>query len=432
MKTCYLANSNDINEELLVSKVLDFKPNLIVLSICYSNVSKVKIILERRGVLAERRLERNLIYATNGNAIELDDKQVELFYEVAKPNFINKNVVIQGPEGSGKTLLGIEIVRLIAHNYIYTQHLSPMQSKKDLRVILSACFNEKHPRQVDLWKKQVESIVNHAHSLYEVEVHTIRARTAQHPQAYNDHNNLILELLKKDTKYGEYKKTIIMIDELNPCFESETWSMYRDLKCRGINNVQIVFNLKYDFHDLKFRMESNANDARSYEDFDTIRFDNVLVGRLHKAHRCSNEIRNFVHFLLMHAFDDGYKFKYFDHDESTFSSKRPVWIDIKDSKSFIASLNHNKGNRESLFEHCLGDGGTQSKTVLIYDPDTIDSEVKSICDSKRWECVSKTEAVGTEFSRVIIYGLKEFHFEAFTRAVNQLIIVTTSPYVSVF
>ena len=92
----------------------------------------------------------------------------------------------------------------------------------------------------------------------------------------------------------------------------------------------------------------------------------------------------------------------------------------------------NKGNRESLFEHCLGDGGTQSKTVLIYDPDTIDSEVKSICDSKRWECVSKTEAVGTEFSRVIIYGLKEFHFEAFTRAVNQLIIVTTSPYVSVF
>ena len=91
---------------------------------------------------------------------------------------------------------------------------------------------------------------------------------------------------------------------------------------------------------------------------------------------------------------------------STFPSKKPVWIDIKDSESFIASLNHNEKNKESLFERCLGDGGTQSKTVLIYDPDTIDSEVKSVCDSKRWECVSKTEACQTG----------EEHGHAYTRA----------------
>ena len=45
---------------------------------------------------------------------------------------------------------------------------------------------------------------------------------------------------------------------------------------------------------------------------------------------------------------------------------------------------------------------------------------------ENWKYVSMTEAVGIEFSTVIIYGLKEFHFEAFTRALNQLIIVTTA------
>ena len=388
----------------------------------------MKNILEKKGLLARQRLERNLITATNGKIIELDREQVELIYQVAYPDNIDKNVVIQGPEGSGKTLLGMEIVKLIANNRVYTQNLTPPQSKKDIRLIFSACHNDNQPNEVNLWKKQIQKIVDRddLKSLYEVKVEIIGTKMEETPQAYNNENNLILELLRRNNNFGEYEKTIIMIDELNPCFETSHWRVYDDFNCSGVKNVQIVFNIKYDFHDLKIRMKLNKNDAREYVDIDTQLYENVLVGRLRKAHRCSNQIRNFVYYLLMHDFDNGnlHKFKSFDHDEPSFDSEmKPIWIDLPHWESFIASLQHNRDREsQSLFEK-------PEETVLIYDPDTIDSTVKSECDNRGWKYVSKTEAVGIEFSTVIIYGLKEFHFEAFTRAVNQLIIVTTSRYV---
>ena len=161
LKTCCHPTTKNLVEDSLVAYVRDLKPNLIVLSICYSQVSKIKKILEKTAVFAERRLERNIIAATNGKAIDLDKKQVELIYEVAKPKNINKNVVVQGPEGSGKTLLGIEIVKLIVYNYIHAENLSPDQTKKDIRVIFSACFYQTEDVQDDvkLLVEQMESIV---------------------------------------------------------------------------------------------------------------------------------------------------------------------------------------------------------------------------------------------------------------------------------
>ena len=430
LKTCCHPTTKNLVEDSLVAYVRDLKPNLIVLSICYSQVSKIKKILEKTAVFAERRLERNIIAATNGKAIDLDKKQVELIYEVAKPENINKNVVIQGPEGSGKTLLGIEIVKLIANNYIYNENLSPDQAQEDIRVIFSACYNQ--PEEVDLWRKQVENIVERdkMKSSYEVKVEPIKARLEQTPKAYYGDDNLILELIRRNNSYGNYKKTIILIDELNPGFESSDWSIFQHFKCMGVHNVQIVFNLKYDFHDMKIRMKRNENDQSDYEEINILLLGNVLVGRLRKAHRCSNEIRNFVYYLLMHEFDDDdnfHKFKSFNHDESSFDAlKKPIWIDTIDADTFYTFVRRNGLNRRSLFEKNPG------KTfVLIYDPDTVElteekRKVKSICDSEDWKYSSKTEVVGSEFSTVIIYGLKEFHFEAFTRAINQLIIVTTA------
>ena len=118
-------------------------------------------MLEKPGVFAEIRMRRNLIEVTDGKVIDLDENQINLIHEVANPKNINKNVVIQGPEGSGKTLLGIEIVKLIAHNYIHSENLSPDQTKKDIRVIFSACFYQTEDVQDDvkLLVEQMESIV---------------------------------------------------------------------------------------------------------------------------------------------------------------------------------------------------------------------------------------------------------------------------------
>ena len=424
MKDYYDRGTNSIAEARLISYVQKLNPNLIVLSICFGLVSKVKIILEKTGLLAERRLHRNLIATTNGKANELDPKQMELINLVADPDNINKNVVILGPEGSGKTLLGIEIVKLIVSKYIDKQNLSPQQSRKDIRVIFSACYNDDQPKQVALWKKQVQSIVerDEMKSLHKVKVVEIRAKKEKTPVAYNSVDNLIPNLIHR---HREYKKTVIMIDELNPNFELSNWTIYHHMNCTDAQNVQIVFNLKYDFHDMKIRMTANPDDDRGYEEIGTARkFDDVLVFPLSKAQRCSNQIRNFVYYLLMHEFDDYcHKIKRFDHNEDSFNFEpKPIWIETKDAKSFIKSIPRYSHNGQSLF----GNRAAEGETVLIYDPDTIESQVKSFCDNSSWTYVAKTEAVGIEFSRVIIYGLKEFHFEAFTRAVNQLIIVTTS------
>ena len=170
LKTFYYNDTEDIDEVKLEDNVTSFNPDLVVISICYSQVSKVKFILEKPGVLAKIRLNRNLVLSTNGKVIDLDEKQVNLIYEVANPNNTSKNVVIQGPEGSGKTLLGIEIVKVLVSNYVYTNNLTPQQVKSHIRVIFSACYKSYNdPEEVALWKKQIESIVNrdHVNSLYE-------------------------------------------------------------------------------------------------------------------------------------------------------------------------------------------------------------------------------------------------------------------------
>ena len=70
-----------------------------------------------------------------------------------------------------------------------------------------------------------------------------------------------------------------------------------------------------------------------------------------------------------------------------------------------------------------------TKDVLVmYD---FDYDLLSIhplgkyCKSKNWKFCPVNEVMGSEAQTVIIYDVKEVHFEALSRAVNQLIIVTT-------
>ena len=102
LKDYYHNGTSNVNEELLGKEVRNFKPTLVVISICFSKVSKVKVILEKSAVLPVIRMKRNLIAATNGKVIDLDENQEELIQMVVdpkKPTNIEKNLVIQGPEG---------------------------------------------------------------------------------------------------------------------------------------------------------------------------------------------------------------------------------------------------------------------------------------------------------------------------------------------
>ena len=65
--------------------------------------------------------------------------------------------------------------------------------------------------------------------------------------------------------------------------------------------------------------------------------------------------------------------------------------------------------------------------MVIYDPDDDEFSLQPLmkyCLGKKWPCHPYLSIVGSEASTVIIYNLKEFHFESFTRATTDLTIIT--------
>jgi len=54
------------------------------------------------------------------------------------------------------------------------------------------------------------------------------------------------------------------------------------------------------------------------------------------------------------------------------------------------------------------------------------TKLRAFCHDMSWKCYEEGDIVGSEASTVIIYDLEELHFEAFTRAINNLIIITTN------
>ena len=54
-----------------------------------------------------------------------------------------------------------------------------------------------------------------------------------------------------------------------------------------------------------------------------------------------------------------------------------------------------------------------------------DPEIKKLCQVNKWRYSFSNEATGSEASTVILYNLQEFNYEIFTRARNELIIITT-------
>ena len=216
---------------------------------------------------------------------------------------------------------------------------------------------------------------------------------------------------------------------MNPGFEVTDWKVYEPQE-----GFQIIFCLKYAFDDQKIKNKRGTSGSASSVSYANVtaslseeltQYEHVIVGKLQKGHRCSNQIRRLVYYLLIHSpnFEQRYKLKNFNqglHYDSFDAKYSPCWIKLKTLNSFITAAKD-----ENI--HC-GD----PDVMLIFDPD-IDpddlSKLKDLCENgknPKWKCASQDDIVGAEASTVIIYDLEELHFEAFTRAINNLIIITTS------
>ena len=89
------SNHNQIQEKEFIAKVREIAPNIIVICICYSHLSQVHLILEKAGILAEGRLERDFQMVTKGRTISLDETQKKILYEMAEPENISKKICLK-------------------------------------------------------------------------------------------------------------------------------------------------------------------------------------------------------------------------------------------------------------------------------------------------------------------------------------------------
>ena len=114
-----------------------------------------------------------------------------------------------------------------------------------------------------------------------------------------------------------------------------------------------------------------------------------------------------------------YKQKSFNHLPQSFSGggEKPLWLQVPSLEAFI----HYSDNNDRL--------KLEKNAMIIYDQ-TFDSQIvytlRGYAAKKNWRVCSSTSVMGSEASTVIIFNMKTIHFEAISRAVLQLIFVTTN------
>ena len=145
--TEFYDEENQLDVASLSIQLKIINPSLVLISICYSEKLDLRLALEVEGIFPQLRISRDLSLATKGKQISLDDVQTELLYTMAEPSNIEKITVIHGPEGSGKTILAVEILKMKVIHY-FRKH-----SNKKIKVML--CGSHQGEEKVPALLKQL-------------------------------------------------------------------------------------------------------------------------------------------------------------------------------------------------------------------------------------------------------------------------------------
>ena len=201
--------------------------------------------------------------------------------------------------------------------------------------------------------------------------------------------------------------TIVLLDEVLPDFDLNQW---RHLQ--SDSNVEYVVAIRHTFSQSVFPNVQPLENVKRLEN------SNTLICVLDKRLRCSNEIIALVFYLMIHSKNSS-SLKSFEHSLDSFNGDVPVWLDLEDVEDFI-----------NFAKNTYHDGSnpvTAESVMVIYDPNDNQFSLQPLvkyCLDKEWPCHPCTSIVGSEALTVILYNLKEFHFESFTRATTNLISIT--------
>ena len=191
--------TNALDENGIVAEIQSIKPQMTFLIICHSQMLDFKFLLERTGIFAEQRLNRDLNILSNGQILTMNDVQKQFIQTMTLEEHVEKNVIVTGPVGSGKTLLGLEAINIKKSHYKKKYGISSSDCKNKLRVIILIRTN----REENQLKQQLEMSNSHVDC-------TLVIQKDPNPNSTN-----LTRIFQDNENYKSFSNTLIMLDEIS-------------------------------------------------------------------------------------------------------------------------------------------------------------------------------------------------------------------------
>ena len=188
-----------INEDALVSEIQLINPRVIIMMICYSHFLDLKSLFERVGLFPALRINQDLNILSNGQILTMNDVQKEFIQTLTLEDHVEKDVVVTGPVGSGKTLLGLEAINIKKSHYKKKYGINSSDCKSKLRIIILIGFSNSGSQL----KQQLEMSKSHNEC-------TLEIATKVSPNSEKLTRNF-----KANENYKSFSHTLIMLDEIS-------------------------------------------------------------------------------------------------------------------------------------------------------------------------------------------------------------------------
>ena len=170
------------------------------LIICHSQMLDFKFLLERTGIFAEQRLNRDLNILSNGQILIMNNVQKEFLQTMTHQDHVEKDVVVTGPVGSGKTLLGLEAINIKKSHYMKKYGISSSECQKKLRVIIVLGHSEDGSQL----KQQLEEMSK-----------STKDCTLDIQIDWDPGSEMLTRIFQANEEYKSFSHTLIMLDEIS-------------------------------------------------------------------------------------------------------------------------------------------------------------------------------------------------------------------------